>query len=718
MKTWPGTPYPLGATWDGAGVNFAVFSEHAEKIELCFFDISGKESSRVLLTEKTDQVYHAYLPGIRPGQHYGYRVHGPYRPQEGQRFNPHKLLIDPYAKAIAGDLTWHDSLFGFRVGDPAADLSFDDRDSAPYVPKSIVVDPAFSWGDDRNPRIPWNESIIYEMNVKGLTIKNQAIPPEYRGTYAAVSSDAMVEYFLSLGVTAVELMPVHHFIHARFLVEKGLRNYWGYDTIGYFAPHAAYSSAGALGAQIDEFKTMVRTLHREGIEVILDVVYNHTGEGSHLGPTLTFRGLDNYSYYRPAPNQPRYYQDYTGCGNTLNVAHPRVLQLIMDSLRYWITEMHVDGFRFDLAAALAREFYDVNRLAAFFDIIHQDPIISQVKLIAEPWDIGPGGYQVGNFPVLWAEWNGHYRDTVRSFWRGDPGMAGSMGYRLTGSSDLYERGGRKPYASINFVTAHDGFSLMDLVSYNQKHNDANQENNRDGMNENLSWNCGTEGPTDRPEIVALRWKQMRNFLATLLLSQGVPMVLYGDETGRSKQGNNNTYCHDDGISWTVWDLKPDQTEFLMFFRRLVCIRKAHPMLQRRNFFHGQDVVKPGVKEVLWLQPGGADMNPGSWMDPNTKTFGLLMRGDSNEETDWHGNTLRDDTLFLLFNANGAPVTFSIPDISRGRGWTAVLDTRHPQGIPSSPVLQSLRYEMEGRTVVLLRAGGNRKYDWVGFHCRR
>src|ERR1043165_7354317 len=534
MKVWPGQPYPLGATWDGAGVSFALFSENAAAGRLWPFDSAEavSESRRIPLAERTDLVWHAYLPEARPGQLYGYRVHGPYEPQSGHRFNPHKLLIDPYAKAIDGDVRWDDSVFGYSIGDAAADLSFDERDSAAFVPKCVVVDPAFSWGHDARPHTPWHRTLIYELHVKGFTKLHPDVPEELRGTYAGLAHPSVVEYLRSLGVTAVELMPVHQFISDKFIQDRGLTNYWGYNSVGFFAPDVRYSSSGTMGQQVAEFKTMVKTLHREGIEVILDVVYNHTGEGNQMGPTLAFRGIDNDAYYRLVPGQPRYYTDFTGCGNTLNMTHPRTLQLIMDSLRYWVLEMHVDGFRFDLASALARELHEVDRLGAFFDIIHQDPLLSQVKLIAEPWDLGEGGYQVGNFPVLWAEWNGIYRDNVRSFWRGDGGQVGGLAYRLTGSSDLYGRNGRKPYASINFVTAHDGFTLRDLVSYNEKHNEANGENNQDGNNDNLSWNSGAEGPTDAPAVLALRLRQIRNFLATLLLSQGVPMLLAGDEIGR------------------------------------------------------------------------------------------------------------------------------------------------------------------------------------------
>ncbi|MCA1556912.1 MAG: glycogen debranching protein GlgX, partial [Acidobacteria bacterium] len=556
MQVWPGQPYPLGATWDGAGVNFALFSENATRVELCLFDglDARRETMRITLPEQTDQVWHAYLPEARPGQLYGYRVHGPYKPRAGHRFNPNKLLIDPYGKAIASTVDWRDQVFGYTIGHEDEDLSFDVRDSSPFIPKCVVVDPAFSWGDDKHPRTPWHKTLIYEMHVKGFTKLHPHVPENLRGTYTGMTHPSVIEYLLSLGVTAVELLPVHQSVSGKHLSEKGLTNYWGYNSVAFFAPDVRYSSSGHLGQQVTEFKTMVKTLHREGIEVILDVVYNHTGEGNQMGPTLAFRGIDNAAYYRLVGDDSRYYMDYTGTGNTLNMTHPRTLQLIMDSLRYWVLEMHVDGFRFDLASALARELHEVDRLGAFFDIIHQDPVISQVKLIAEPWDLGEGGYQVGNFPVLWAEWNGVYRDVVRGFWRGDRGLVDNLAFRLTGSSDLYERSGRSPYASINFVTAHDGFTLRDLVSYNQKHNEANGEDNRDGTDDNISFNYGTEGPTGDPQIEAVRARQQRNFLATLLLSQGVPMLQAGDEMGRTQQGNNNPYCQDNEISWLDWSV--------------------------------------------------------------------------------------------------------------------------------------------------------------------
>ncbi|MBI1993855.1 MAG: glycogen debranching protein GlgX [Deltaproteobacteria bacterium] len=661
MKVWPGQAYPLGATWDGAGVNFALFSENATGVELCLFDgPQGKrQTARIRMTEQTHQVWHLYLPEVRPGQLYGYRVEGPYEPAQGHRFNSAKLLLDPYAKAIGGTVRWSDALFGYTVGHPEGDLSKDERDSAEGVPKCVVVDPAFSWGDDAPPRIPWHKTLIYEIHVKGFTARHPRVPPELRGTYAGLTCPAVLDYLRSLGITAVELMPVHQFVADKHLVDRGLSNYWGYNSIGFFAPDARYSGSGFLGQQVAEFKTLVKTLHREGMEVILDVVYNHTGEGNHLGPTLCFRGIDNASYYRLVADNPRYYMDYTGCGNTLNMTHPNVLRLIMDSLRCWVLEMHVDGFRFDLASALARELHEVDRLGAFFDIIHQDPVLSQVKLIAEPWDLGEGGYQVGNFPVLWAEWNGVYRDTVRRFWKGDSGQVGSLAYRLTGSSDLYGPSGRQPHASINFITAHDGFTLSDLVSYNEKHNEANGEENRDGHNENLSWNCGVEGPTEEPSVLALRERQKRNFMATLILSQGVPMLLAGDEIGRTQQGNNNTYCQDNEISWIDWSLDRPRTDLLEFTRVLIRLFHAHSVLRRRRFFQGRRIRGSEVKDLSWFRPDGKEMTEEDWNKPETKCFGLRLAGDAIEEVDQRGNRLVDDTLLMLLNAHYEPRSLTL-----------------------------------------------------------
>ncbi|MCS6927658.1 MAG: glycogen debranching protein GlgX, partial [Candidatus Binatia bacterium] len=653
--------------------------------------------------EQTDQVWHVYLPEVRPGQRYGYRVHGSYSPQEGHRFNPAKLLLDPYAKAIAGTVRWSDALFGYTVGHPDADLSRDERDSASGLPKCVVVDPAFSWGNDTFPRTPWHKTLIYEVHVKGFTARHPEVPQQLRGTYAGLTCPEVIDHLHSLGITAVELMPVHQFVADKHLVDRGLTNYWGYNSIGFFAPDARYSSSGVLGQQVTEFKTMVKTLHSEGIEVILDVVYNHTAEGNHLGPTLCFRGIDNASYYRLVPENRRYYMDYTGCGNTLNMTHPRTLQLIMDSLRYWVLEMHVDGFRFDLAAALARELHAVDRLGAFFDIIHQDPILSQVKLIAEPWDLGEGGYQVGNFPVLWAEWNGEYRDTVRRFWKGDGGLVGQLAYRLTGSSDLYERSGRRPYASINFVTSHDGFTLADLVSYNEKHNEANGENNQDGHNNNLSWNCGVEGPTDDPHIVALRARQQRNFLATLFLSQGVPMLLAGDEIGRTQRGNNNAYCQDNDISWVDWNLDRARRELLEFTRLLIRLRHEHPVLRRRKFFQGRRIRGSEVKDLSWFRPDGKEMSDEDWNNPHARCLGLRLAGDAIEEVDTRGNRIVDDTLLILLNAHYEPLSFVLPAHRASVRWELLLDTRTASGRRRHRLLRGGEaYELEARSLALFR----------------
>ena len=705
MKTRPGRPYPLGATWEGAGVNFSIYSEHATGVELCLFDGRGgdQQIARIRLTEQTDQVWHVHLPEIRPGQRYGYRVHGPYDPTNGHRFNPAKLLLDPYAKAIDRTIRWSDTLFGYRVGAGDADVSCDTRDSAASIPKSVVVEPAFTWGGDSPPRTPWEETVIYEVHVKGLTARHPDLPRELRGTYAGLASPPVVDYLRRLGITAVELLPVHQFVADKHLVERGLTNYWAYNSIGFFAPDVRYSSGRGLGQQVHEFKTMVKTLHDAGIEVILDVVYNHTGEGNHLGPTLCFRGIDNASYYRLVADDLCHYMDYTGCGNTLNLTHPRTLQLIMDSLRYWVLEMHVDGFRFDLASTLARELHDVDRLGSFFDVIHQDPVLSQVKLIAEPWDLGEGGYQVGNFPVLWAEWNGMYRDTVRRFWRGDEGQVGALGYRLTGSSDLYGRGGRRPFASINFVTAHDGFTLRDLVSFNDKHNEANGEDNRDGSDGNLSWNCGVEGPTRDRAIEALRARQARNFLATLLLSQGVPMLCGGDEIGRTQRGNNNAYCQDNVLSWFDWRLDRAQGDLLAFTRDLIALRRRHPVLHRRQFFHGRRIRGSEVKDLTWFRPDGKEMTEEDWQNAHTRGLGLRLSGDALEEVDPRGERIVDDTLLLLLNAHHEPVPFVLPAHRRGVRWELVLDTRAAAGHPRQRLARGgASYALDGRSLVLFR----------------
>lgn len=716
MQIWPGKPYPQGATWDGAGVNFALFSEHATAVDLCLFDgpDGNLEGHRIRLTEQTDHVWHAYLPEIRPGQRYGYRVSGPYAPDEGYRFNPAKLLLDPYAKAIAGTVQWSDALFGYTVGHPKADLARDDRDSASGIPKSVVIDPAFSWGDDRPPSIPWHRTLIYELHIKGFTARHPDVPDELRGTYAGLSCPPVLDYMKSLGVTALEFMPIHQFVADKHLVDRGLTNYWGYNSIGFFAPDVRYASGGILGQQVAEFKTLVKTLHREGIEVILDVVYNHTAEGSHLGPTLCFRGIDNVAYYRLSAENPRYYMDYTGCGNSLNMLHPRTLQLIMDSLRYWVTEMHVDGFRFDLAATLARELHAVNRLGAFFDIIHQDPILSQVKLIAEPWDVGPGGYQVGNFPVLWAEWNAEYRDTVRRFWKSDGGQVATLAYRLTGSSDLYEHSGRRPYASINFVTAHDGFTLRDLVSYNTKHNAANGEDNRDGHNHNLSWNCGVEGETADPAILALRARQQRNFLATLLLSQGVPMLLAGDESGRTQQGNNNAYCQDNELSWIDWNLDQPRRELLAFTRFVIQLFHQHPVLRQPNFFQGRRIRGSEARDLVWFRPDGREMSDADWDNGQARSLSLRLAGDAIGEVDPRGQRIVDDTLLILLNAHYERLHFVLPAHRRSVRWEVVLDTREASGRRRYRMLRGGEaYELEARSLALLRfrnQGARQKRD--------
>lgn len=674
LQVWPGEPYPLGATWDGKGVNFALFTEYAESVELCLFNDqdADKELHKIKLVEKTNQVWHSYLPGIKPGQLYGYRVHGPYEPQNGHRFNSNKLLLDPYTKAIAGNIKWHDSLFGYILNNEAQDASFDERDSAPYLPKCVVVDPSFDWGKDVHPKIPFYKSVIYELHIKGFTKQHPKVPPEIRGTYAGLACEEVINYLLSLGITAVELMPAHQFVSDRHLVDKKLTNYWGYNTIGFFAPDVRYCSSGVMGQQVREFKEMVKALHKAGIEVILDVVYNHTAEGNHLGPTFSFRGIDNSIYYRLVENDRRFYMDYTGTGNTLNMMQPSVLQLIMDSLRYWILDMHVDGFRFDLASALARELHDVDRLGSFFDIIHQDPVISQVKLIAEPWDVGEGGYQVGNFPPGWAEWNGKYRDTVRDFWRGMDCTLGEFAYRLTGSSDLYESSGRRPMASVNFITAHDGFTLHDLVSYNEKHNKDNGENNQDGENENRSWNCGVEGPTDDPEVSRLREKQKLNFLVTLFLSQGVPMLLAGDEIGRTQKGNNNAYCQDNEISWLDWE--NINKSLLEFTRKLIQFRKEHPIFHRRRWFQGRPIHSAEIDDIAWFLPDGREMEDKHWEEASAKSLAVFLNGQAIRTADPRGKQIKDDNFYLIFNGHHEPVEFTFPGDKYGKKWIKILDT--------------------------------------------
>jgi glycogen operon protein len=705
VRTWPGRSYPLGATWDGEGVNFALFSENATGVELCLFDHTrqDKESHRIRIEERTDQVWHVYLPEVRPGQLYGYRVSGPYEPEAGHRFNPAKLLIDPYAKALSGQIEWSEAMFGYLVGDPSADLSKDDRDNAASVPKSVVVEQAFTWGEDRLLRTPWDQTLIYEVHVKGFTCRQPDIPENLRGTYAGLATPASIDYFRTLGVTAVELLPVHYFVRDQHLLERGLTNYWGYNSIGFFAPDNAYGISTERGQHVNEFKTMVKTLHSADIEVILDVVYNHTGEGNQLGPTLSFRGIDNSVYYRLGGEKYRYYMDYTGTGNTLNVRHPRTLQLIMDSLRYWVTDMHVDGFRFDLASTLARELHSVDRLSAFFDTIQQDPVLSKVKLIAEPWDLGEGGYQVGNFPAGWAEWNGKYRDTVRRYWRGDVGQVAEVAYRLTGSSDLYEPGGRRPHASINFVTAHDGFTLNDLVSYNEKHNEANGEENRDGTDDNFSWNCEVEGPTDDPAINELRERQKRNMLATLLLSQGVPMICGGDEIGRSQRGNNNAYCQDNELTWFDWKFTRQSHVLLNFTRNLIALRRAHPVFRRRLFFQGSRIQGSAVKDIAWFSPDGKEMTEEEWAKSFVRCFGMRLAGDAIEETDGKGHPIVDDTFLVLMNAHHEPLAFVLPAHKRGVRWETMIDTAGETAPKRGTIFKGGQpYQLEGRALAILR----------------
>jgi isoamylase len=673
VKIWPGSPYPLGATYDGGGTNFALFSEVAERVELCLFDVDGRET-RVDLPEREALVWHGYLPRVIPGQRYGYRVHGPYDPGAGSRCNPNKLLLDPYAKAIDGTLDWNEALFGYRFGDPD---SVNDGDSAPHTLRSVVINPFFDWANDLPLRIPFHQTVIYEAHVRGMTINHPRIPEDVRGTYSGLAHPVMIDYLRKLGVTAVELMPVHQFVHDGGLLDKGLSNYWGYNTIGFFAPHNEYASFKEDGGQVQEFKAMVKALHRAGIEVILDVVYNHTAEGNHLGPTLSFRGIDNPAYYRLVDDDKRYYYDTTGTGNSLNVRHHESLRLIMDSLRYWVTEMHVDGFRFDLAASLAREFHEVDRLAAFFDLVNQDPIVSQVKLIAEPWDVGDGGYQVGGFPPLWTEWNGKYRDTVRDFWRGEPGTLGEFAARFTGSPDLYEVDGRRPIASINFVTAHDGFTLDDLVSYNEKHNDANGEDNRDGESHNRSWNTGTEGPTDDPDTVALRARRVRSFLTTLLLSQGVPMLCHGDELGRTQHGNNNVYCQDIELSWIDWETARDNDALTRFTAQLIRLRADHPLLRRRRFFDGRPAGDTGATDVAWFRRDGALMTQQDWTTDTVETLTAFLSGHGIPEPDALGEAIVDDSFLLLFNPLLKTATFTVPDGRYGNSWQIVIDTADP-----------------------------------------
>ncbi|MFH9085894.1 glycogen debranching protein GlgX [Streptomyces sp. NPDC017673] len=697
VPVWSGHPYPLGAAFDGQGTNFALFSEVAEHVELILVDDAGT-ATPVPLQEVDGFVWHAYLPGVGPGQRYGYRVHGPWQPSLGHRCNPAKLLLDPYARAVDGQIDNHASLYERAPDGPAP------ADSAGHSMLGVVTDPFFDWGDDRPPRTPYADSVIYEAHVRGLTMTHPDVPERLRGTYAGLAHPAVTEHLTSLGVTAVELMPVHQFVQDGVLQDRGLSNYWGYNTIGFFAPHNAYAAFGTRGQQVNEFKAMVKALHAAGLEVILDVVYNHTAEGNERGPTLSFRGIDNASYYRLVDGDWAHYYDTTGTGNSLLMRHPYVLQLIMDSLRYWVTEMHVDGFRFDLAATLARQFHEVDRLSAFFDLIQQDPVISRVKLIAEPWDVGEGGYQVGNFPPLWSEWNGKYRDAVRDFWRAEPGSLGEFASRLTGSSDLYQHSRRRPRASVNFVTAHDGFTLRDLVSYNDKHNEANGEENRDGESHNRSWNCGAEGETDDPAVLELRARQQRNLLATLLLSQGIPMLCHGDELGRTQRGNNNAYCQDNEISWVDWDLTDEQRALAGFTRRLIALRAAHPVLRRRRFFRGETAThaRQPLPDLMWLRPDAREMTDRDWQRGDAHTVGVFLNGDAIAERDSYGRRMVDDSFLLLVNGYWEPVVFRLPDDSFGERWTTLIDTADAEGVPDERERKAgTKVRVEARSLVLL-----------------
>jgi isoamylase len=699
-EVWPGRAYPLGATYDGAGTNFAVFSEVAERVELCLFDDDGTES-RITLPEVDSFVWHGFVPIIEPGQRYGYRVYGAYQPEAGLRCNPNKLLLDPYSKAIDGTFEWNQSLFSYMFGDPD---SHNDDDSAASMPKSVVISPFFDWATDRPPNHEYADTVIYEAHVKGLTETHPDIPEQIRGTYAAVAHPVIIEHLTSIGVTAIELMPVHHFANDSTLIEKGLSNYWGYNTISFFAPDPKYSSAPSAGGQVQEFKAMVRTLHEAGIEVILDVVYNHTAEGNHMGPTLSMRGIDNAAYYRLVDDDKRFYTDYTGTGNSLNVGHPHALQLIMDSLRYWVTEMHVDGFRFDLAATLAREFYDVDRLATFFELVQQDPTVSQVKLIAEPWDVGPGGYQVGNFPPQWTEWNGKYRDTVRDFWRGEPSTLDEFAYRLSGSADLYEHTGRRPVASVNFVTAHDGFTLRDVVSYNEKHNEANGEDNNDGESYNRSWNCGVEGPADDAGITELRARQQRNFLTTLLLSQGVPMICHGDELGRTQSGNNNGYCQDNSLTWIDW--ADADAGLLEFTRAVSALRTNHPVFRRRRFFSGKPLGRrglDGLPDISWFAPDGAEMTDEDWGAGFAKSVAVFLNGHGIAGRDARGQQVVDDSFVLCFNAHHEPIEFTLPPAEFGTGWRTVVHTGADEATPAEEFRAAAKLSVDAHCAVVLQA---------------
>jgi isoamylase len=707
MEVWPGTPYPLGATWDGAGTNFALFSEVAEQVELCLFnagDADEDEETRIAVTEVDALVWHCYLPGVEPGQRYGYRVHGPYQPEYGHRCNPSKLLLDPYGKAVEGQVTWHQAVYSYQHGNPSV---LNTEDSAPYMPRNVVINPYFDWGDDRPPRTPYHETLIYETHVRGLTMRHPEVAPEQRGSYAGLTHPAVIDHLTTLGVTAVELMPVHQCVPEPGLVRRGLTNYWGYNTIAFLAPDNRHSSSGTPYGHVAEFKAAVKALHAAGIEVILDVVYNHTAEGGALGPTLSFRGIDNAAYYQLAPGDPQSYLDYTGCGNSLNVRNPHPLQMIMDSLRYWILDMHVDGFRFDLAAALARELHDVDRLSAFFDLVQQDPVVSQVKLIAEPWDVGQGGYQVGHFPPLWTEWNGKYRDTVRDLWRGRAATLPEFASRLTGSSDLYETSARRPVASVNFITCHDGFTMRDLVSYDRKHNEANGDYNRDGTDDDRAWNCGAEGPTDDPAVNELRARQVRNFLVTLFCSQGVPMLLAGDEMSRTQRGNNNAYCQDNEVSWIDWEAAGKQQDLIDFTCMLSELRRAHPVFRRRRFFSGQ-AAADGLQDIVWLTPAGRTMTDNDWQTGYARSLTVFLNGDAITEPGLRGEPVRDDSFLLLFNANREPVAFTVPGVRFGPGWEVLISTATAVGAPAPGptgtviVRPGWRIELAGRSIMVLR----------------
>ena len=706
VTVWPGSSYPLGANFDGGGTNFAVFSEIADKVELCLIDDKGEES-RICLDEVDGYVWHAYLPNVSPGQRYGFRVHGPFDPAAGHRCDPSKLLLDPYGKSFEGEFTFGQALYSYDLAavaeDPAETGTPPQIDSRGHTMTSVVINPFFDWATDRAPRTPYHETVIYEAHVKGMTQTHPAIPEALRGTYAGLAHPAIIEHLKSLNVTAIELMPVHQFMHDSRLLDLGLRNYWGYNTFGFFAPHSQYAANPQAGGAVPEFKSMVRAFHEQGIEVILDVVYNHTAEGNQLGPTINFRGIDNAAYYRLVDEDLRLYKDFTGTGNSLNARHPHTLQLIMDSLRYWVTEMHVDGFRFDLASTLAREFYDVDRLSAFFDLVQQDPVVSQVKLIAEPWDVGEGGYQVGNFPGLWTEWNGKYRDTVRDYWRGEPATLGEFASRLTGSSDLYEATGRRPSASINFVTAHDGFTLNDLVSYNEKHNEANGEDNRDGESHNRSWNCGVEGPTDDPEILDLRRRQMRNIMATLMLSQGTPMVSHGDEIGRTQHGNNNVYCQDSELSWMDWSLVDKNSDLLAFTRKATLLRKKHPVFRRRRFFEGRPIRSADqVRDIAWLTSAGEEMTAEDWDSQFGRSIAVFLNGEALPEPNLRGERVVDDSFLLCFNAHDHEVDFVIPHDDYAKEWTAELDTTDPTGEVKLVVKDGDAVSLPGRALLVFR----------------